>query len=275
MKIDIIIPTFNRSQWISRAVDSVLNQSYQDFSLYVIDDGSTDETQKILEVYASNPKITLIKQSNKGVSAARNLGVRNSHNEWISFLDSDDEWLPHKLAAQIEYLNRHPQINFLHAEEIWMRNGVRVNPKIKHSKSGPDLFKRSLEFCLISPSTVILKRDLFTSLGMFDENFLVCEDFDLWNKILSTQEVGFLDDYVTKKYGGHADQLSTQYVAMDYWRIKSLVNLYQNSSDEIRPLIEAEVAKKTPVLLKGYLKHGNVDRYQELLELTGFLALKL
>lgn len=265
MQVDVIIPTFNRASLLSRAIESVLKQSYKHFKLHIVDDGSTDHTQEILASYAAHPQVVIHHQPNQGVSSARNLAVKNSNSPWISFLDSDDEWLPQKLEKQIKFLEQNTDCRFLHAEEIWIRNGVRVNPKLKHNKAADDIFKRSLEFCLISPSTVIMKRDLFNQHGQFNESFVVCEDYDLWLKILATEEVGFLSDYVTNKYGGHTDQLSTQFVAMDYWRIKSLVALLQsNPSADKKELIVAEIKKKAPILLKGYQKHQNLEHYQEI-----------
>ena len=268
MKIDVVIPTYNRAPVLKRAIDSVLNQSYKHFHLTIVDDGSTDESGLLLAEYATHPQVTILTQANQGVSAARNFGVKNSQNDWISFLDSDDEWLPKKLELQVQYLKASPQVRFLHAEEIWMRNGVRVNPKARHSKSAPDLFRRSLELCLISPSTVIMKRDLFNEHRGFNETFTVCEDYDLWLKVMAREEIGFLPDFVARKYGGHADQLSTKYPAMDYWRIKSLIDLKnQKIAEEIKILIEAEISRKAPLLLEGYLKHGQLERHGELLAL--------
>lgn len=269
MKIDVIIPTYNRAELIQRAIESVMSQTYADFHLYVVDDGSTDTTQDVLKKYSVHPKVTLLKQDNQGVSSARNLGVKHGQNEWISFLDSDDEWLPNKLKLQTDYLLTHPEIRFLHSEEIWIRNGVRVNPKIKHNKSGEDLLERSLEFCLISPSTVIMKRELYTQHNGFDPEMMVCEDFDLWNKILISEKVGFTDEYVTQKYGGHEDQLSTKFLAMDYWRIKSLVALEKNYPKDEK--IISVIKKKTPILLKGYLKHGHQDKHDDLLDMVKHL----
>lgn len=263
MKIDVIIPTFNRAHLITRAVQSVLNQSYQNFHLYIVDDGSSDETAAVLRQYSTHPQVTLLTQANKGVSAARNWGVKNSSSAWISFLDSDDEWLPEKLQVQSEFLKHHPEIRFLHAEEIWIRNGVRVNPKQKHSKHSQDILQRSLEFCLISPSTVIMKRELFLQHQGFDEDLPVCEDFDLWNKILMSEEVGFTDQYLIQKYGGHQDQLSTKYVAMDFWRIKSLLSLAGNHPEH-QALIQSIVEQKAERLLKGYLKHGQLEKHDQL-----------
>ncbi len=265
MKIDVIIPTHNRASLIQRAVDSVLGQTYKNFHLYIVNDGSTDETQKVLEKYLNLNCVTLLHQAQTGVSAARNFGVHSSQNDWIAFLDSDDEWLPQKLERQIEGIDQSTDISFWHAEEIWIRNQVRVNPKVKHSKSGDDLFKRSLEFCLISPSTVLMKRELFNKYSGFDESLEICEDFDLWNKILAFEEVGFVDEFVTRKYGGHSDQLSTRYIAMDEWRIKSLVNLLalELKSDQ-RELVIEVIKRKADLLMKNFMKHNQTERAQKL-----------
>ena len=264
MFVDVIIPTFNRADCLERAIQSVLKQTYNNFKLYIVDDGSTDQTREILKAYANDPRVRILKQVNKGVSSARNLAAINSNSPWISFLDSDDEWLPNKLEKQINFLKINTTCLFLHSEEIWIRNGVRVNPKIKHNKNSIDLFKRSLEFCLISPSTVIMKRDLFLKYGQFDEEFIVCEDYDLWIQILAFEEIGFLPEFVTKKYGGHADQLSTKFVAMDYWRIKSMIKLLNKNIDLAKKdLIVNEIKKKLPILLKGYEKHQNFELHQE------------
>jgi glycosyltransferase involved in cell wall biosynthesis len=265
MQIDVIIPTHNRERIVLNAIESVLNQTYQNFTLYIIDDGSTDETQNALQKFANNPKIRLLKQDNLGVSSARNTGIRSSQSEWIALLDSDDTWLPEKLAVQVDYLKTHQNLRFIHTEELWIRNGVRVNPKLKHQKSGDNLFTRSLDFCLISPSTSLIKRDLIEEHGLFDESFAVCEDYDLWLKILSKEDIGFIEKPLTLKHGGHADQLSTRFVAMDYWRIKSLVKLYESDlSKERKSEIKQVVQKKSEILLKGYLKHDNQNNYQEI-----------
>ena len=231
----------------------------------IVDDGSTDQTKSLLESYKDHPQIKILNQENRGVSAARNFGVRNSNSEWIAFLDSDDEWLSHKLETQVEFFHSNPTYNFIHSEEIWFRNQVRVNPKNKHSKNSTDLFKRSLEFCLISPSTVLMKRDLFNQFGPFNEDFVVCEDYDLWNKILARHEVGFIEDPLINKYGGHADQLSTKYKAMDTYRIKSLITLFHCSdiTNIKKELIRSEIIKKAKFLLPGYLKHQNMKDYVE------------
>lgn len=270
-KIDVIIPTYNRADLIEKAIESVLNQTYQNFVLHIIDDGSTDATSLILDNFKNHPKVNYYHQENRGVSAARNFGALKGSAEWISFLDSDDRWLPKKLETQVDYLNRHPKFKFIHSEEIWIRNGMRVNPKLKHKKNNENIFLRSLEFCLISPSTVMIERNLFKELNGFDENFVVCEDYDLWLKILlKEEEIAFIDTPLIEKYGGHEDQLSTQYVAMDYWRIKSLCNIYNShaSNEFQKKLIKDVIIRKSELLLRNYLKHQKQDSYNEIYQLV-------
>lgn len=266
MLVDVVIPTYNRAHVMKKAIESVLNQSYSNFILHIVDDGSTDETAVFLQEYSTHPKVKLYHQSNAGVSSARNLAALNSKAEWISFLDSDDEWLPTKLEEQMSFLKHHPTCRFLHSEELWIRNGVRVNPKLKHQKNNDNIFVRSLDFCLISPSTVIMRRDLFVEHNGFDNKFVVCEDYDLWLKILANEDVGFISNPLVIKHGGHADQLSTKFVAMDYWRIKSLVNLYkaQSLNEEKKEQIKNVLLKKSELLLKSYIKYQNQKSFDEI-----------
>lgn len=266
MQIDVIVPTYNRAHTLERAINSVLNQTYKNFILHIVDDGSTDETEDLLEKYQENEQVKIYYQPNLGVSAARNFAAFCGEGNWISFLDSDDEWLPEKLQTQVNYLKENPNCRFLHSEEIWIRNGVRVNPKEKHKKSNDNIFERSLEFCLISPSTVMIERELFEYYRGFGESFTICEDYDLWLKILLTETPGFITTPLIHKYGGHEDQLSTKFVAMDYWRIKSLVKLFQLSkcNEAQKELIKNVLLKKSELLLKNYLKHNNQEHFDEI-----------
>jgi glycosyltransferase involved in cell wall biosynthesis len=151
--VSVIIPTFNRASTLCRAVSSVLYQTFQDFEIVVVDDGSTDDTPKRLSQF--NHYIKYIRHSeNLGVSKARNSGIRTSDTPLVAFLDSDDYWLPEKLATQVDFLQRHPQAVACQTEEIWVRRGRRVNPMKKHLKPSGDIFEPSLVRCLVSPSAV-------------------------------------------------------------------------------------------------------------------------
>ena len=131
-RVTVIIPTFNRGWIVSEAIDSVLGQTFRDVELIVIDDGSEDDTQAILNRYLRcehGDKIRMIRQENQGVSAARNRGIREASGRFIALLDSDDLWLPEKLEKQIEFFEKKPDAMICQTQETWIRNGRRVNPK--------------------------------------------------------------------------------------------------------------------------------------------------
>jgi glycosyltransferase involved in cell wall biosynthesis len=261
--VSVIIPTFNREELIERAVLSVINQTYGSVEIIVVDDGSTDKTRAILRKY---PEVKVIQQANQGVSKARNNGIINSKGEYIALLDSDDEWVPTKLEKQISYLNMHPELQWVHSNEVWIRSGVRVNQMNKHKKNGGDQYLRCLDLCVISPSCTLIKKELLDLHGLFNEEYTVCEDYDLWLRLLSLYEIGFVEESLTIKYGGHEDQLSTKFFAMDYWRIKSLAWVLRNRElDEEKKSISINIlVRKSARLLKGYKKHNNIKDVEEI-----------
>lgn len=269
--ISVIIPTFNRVHTLKRAIDSVLSQTCRDFDLWIIDDGSTDETEDLVKSFNSSEiQIYYLKQENKGVSSARNMGIKRSQGEWIALLDSDDEWLPNRLQKQIELANNNPELPLIHGEEIWVRRGKRVNPKFIHKKFGGDIFERCLPLCLISPSASLIKRSLLEEVGGFDEDFTVCEDYDLWLKVTSLYPVGFIDDPIIIKHGGHEDQLSAKYFAMDYYRILAMDRIIsiRELSDSHQLSVRNEIIKKATILLKGYLKHNNMENFDQVCKIA-------
>ena len=276
-KISVIIPTFNRIDTLPRAVSSVLDQTFTDIELWIVDDGSTDATADWVqnELLREDREIQChyLRSNNKGVSHARNLGLQASQSEWVAFLDSDDEWLPNKLESQIRFAEENPEIKVIHGEEIWIRNGVRVNPMKKHQKQGGRIFDRCIELCCISPSTVMIHRSVFKEVGNFKEDYPVCEDYDLWLRISALYEVGFIETPVIKKYGGHEDQLSRKYVAMDYYRVKSLAQFVDSNditTDE-KKLLTDVMSKKCEILMRGFRRHNNMELYPEVEQLAGKL----
>ena len=140
--VSVIVPTYNRWHVLPRALDSIFAQTHPPKQVIVVDDGSTDGTfQHVTETY---PQVIGLQQSNQGVSAARNLGLSKASGTWIALLDSDDAWKPEKLESQLSALEREPDTRLCHTEEIWIRNGRRVNPMKKHAKGGGWLFERAL-----------------------------------------------------------------------------------------------------------------------------------
>ena len=265
MKISVIIPTFNRAGLIKRSLASVLSQTFKEFEVLVIDDGSTDETYNVVKEFLGDKRVRYIYQGNLGVSAARNLGVSLSHYEWVSFLDSDDEWLPGKLEAQVNYSYENSNIEFIHTEENWIRNSKKVNQPKQYKKLGGNIFSHCLSLCAISPSTSLMTKRLFNDVGGFSNEYTVCEDFDLWLKITSKYEVGLVDEFLINKYGGHADQLSTKFFAMDLYRVRALANILgiRTLSEQKKSEVIRVIREKCKILLKGYEKHENYKDYDE------------
>lgn len=222
--VSVIIPTFNRAQKIARAVASVLYQTFADHEILVIDDGSEDTTSKALAPFL--PHIQCITHSkNLGVSAARNTGIRASASPLIAFLDSDDYWLPDKLATQVSFFSEHPEAVACQTAERWIRRGVRVNPMKKHFKPSGEIFEPCLKLCVVSPSAAVVKRSLLEEVGVFDEDFPVCEDYDLWLRISWKYPIWLIPEPLVIKEGGSPDQLSRSIEGMDRYRIRAIARL--------------------------------------------------
>ncbi len=269
MNISLIIPTYNRCTSLKRALHSVLQQILLPAEIIVVDDGSTDNTAAMIK--AEFPKVIYLWQENQGVSAARNKGIHHATSEWLAFLDSDDTWLPNKLMDQSHALQQAPGIKVCHTEEIWIRNGVRVNAMHKHKKTGGWIFKRCLPLCAMSPSSIMIHRSVFEHIGYFDESLPACEDYDLWLRITAQYPVLFLEQALIKKYGGHSDQLSHQYWGMDRFRIRALEKVIAHSdlSPENRQAAIQMLLKKARIFKNGALKRNKVasaQHYQQLID---------
>jgi len=257
--VSVIIPTYNRGWVLKEAVDSVLEQDFTDFELIIVDDGSTDNTHHILNAYGED--IIVFRQDNKGVSAARNKGITSASGSYIAFLDSDDIWLPKKLSKQVDFFNSNPDAMICQTEEIWVRNGVRVNPKKRHKKLSGMIFEHSLSLCMVSPSAVMIERNLFDEVGGFDESLPACEDYDLWLRMSCKYPVYLIDTPLIIKRGGHEDQLSSA-PGLDKFRIKALKNIIESkllSDGQYRAAVKT-LKEKCIIYAGGCFKRG---RYNE------------
>lgn len=277
--ISVIIPTYNRETLLPRAIDSILAQKDADFELLIVDDGSTDGTteygvrsteygakENALHRTPSAERVRFFSQLNKGPAAARNLGIRHARGEWITFLDSDDEWLPGKLKAQLEFFEENPDYLICQTEEIWIRNGTRVNPMKKHRKFGGFIFEKCLPLCVISPSAVMMHRKLFDEIGLFDESLPACEDYDLWLRIAAKHPIGLIEKPYVMKYGGHADQRSRQFPAMDRFRIQSLAKILSQNilTPEQASAARKVLEEKAKIYIEGALKRGKEKEAAEI-----------
>ena len=252
MNVSVVIPTYNRAHLLQRALDSVFCQTLLPTEVIIVDDGSTDSTASLIETRYSE------------VASV----------DWIAFLDSDDEWLPQKLEGQVEVLAEKPGMKLCHTEEIWIRNGRRVNPRKKHAKHGGWIFQKCLELCCISPSSVMIHRSVFDEVGLFDESLPACEDYDMWLRVTARYPVLYIDKPLITKYGGHEDQLSKKYWGMDRFRVQALAKIIESGvlSVENKTAAQAMIREKINIYIDGASKRGKVmeagqfrERYSQLL----------
>jgi glycosyltransferase involved in cell wall biosynthesis len=272
-KVSVIIPTYNRLPMVKEAVDSVLMQDLEDLELIVVDDGSTDGTAEEIDRFGGRVKL-LRQAENRGVSAARNNGILHSKGKYVAFLDSDDLWVKGKLRSQTAFLDDNPHYPLCYTDEIWIRRGKRVNPKLKHAKYSGWIFEKCLPLCTISPSSAMMRRTLFSRVGLFDEALPVCEDYDFWLRVAVRYPIFFIDRKLIIKRGGHADQLSNRSWGNDRYRVIALEKLLSEPAlgpSETERVLE-EMKTKCRILSKGFTKRGNElegRRYQEMMRQYG------
>ena len=259
--ISVIIPTYNRAGFIVRALASVKRQTRHCDEIIVVDDGSDDDTRDCVYDFASNCRIPLqyVYQNNKGPAAARNLGIKSAKYSYLTFLDSDDHWNKKKLDLQYEALENNPEIMISHTKERWFRRGEHLNQKKIHQPRNGDIFKHCLQLCAVGMSTVMVRTEVFTKIGLFNEALRCCEDYDLWLRVSSQFPFLLIDTPLTVKEGGRADQVSYQYrIGMDKLRIAAILDLLKKvplREEQIKWTLE-ELQHKCHVYGKGCLKHN-------------------
>lgn len=257
--VSVIIPTYNRTSVLT-AVESVMAQRAAHFELIVVDDGSTDDTWHQLELIAPDTRgvVRLLRTPHRGVAAARNAGLAIATAALVAFLDSDDLWAPDKLARQVEFMSLNPRCILSQTGEIWIRNGRRVNPGLRHSKRAGDIFADSLRTCLISPSASIVRTEYLREIGGFDEDMAAAEDYDLWLRILVNHEAGLIDEPLVTRYAGHPDQLSASVPAIDRFRILALLKLLARDDLSIRQRREVctVLGEKCAIYAQGLIRRG-------------------
>jgi len=260
--VSVVIPTFNRCTLLPRAIDSIYRQTVQCEEIVVVDDGSTDATRDYLTSIAIEKKrnLKVIHQENRGPAAARNRGIAEAKCDFIAFLDSDDHWHRRKLESQYGLMRENNNFLISHTKEKWLRRGVHLNQKKKHIPQHGDIFQHCLLLCAVGMSTVMVKKELFMSVGNFEESMQCCEDYDFWLRVSCRFPFLLVDKPLTTKEGGRGDQVSCIYrMGMDRFRIDSLKKLLDSGalSDKQHALTLEEFVKKIHVFGNGCLKHGN------------------
>lgn len=197
--VSAIIPTYNREKTICRAVDSILNQTYKNIEIIVIDDGSTDGTLKLLEAYGNSIKI--IKQCHKGANAARNRGIKEAKGEYITFLDSDDEWLPQKTYIQMDYLEKKGgQVCYCAYKLINDKTQIVPDNHTDEEKYGSNLNVVLSQHNVIGTPTLMIKKSVLEEVGLFDESMQRLQDYELCIRIAKKYKIGYIPQVLVNAY---------------------------------------------------------------------------
>lgn len=272
--LSAIIPTFNRTGYLELAMESVLKQTVSVDEMIIVDDGSTDDTRKIVESFKRSTHSTAIHylyQENKGPAAARNIGISFSNCDFVAFLDSDDQWVKRKIEKQFTSLLKSPEYDISHSGEKWFRRGEHLNQKKKHLPQHGDIFTQCLGLCAVGMSTVIANKNIFSEYGLFDETMPCCEDYDFWLRVSAFNEFLLFNESLTIKNGGRDDQVSSIYkVGMDTFRIFSLEKLLFGNGPALTgdkyKLISNELIRKCRIYGNGCMKHNKISEGQSYLD---------
>jgi len=207
--VSIIMPIYNSSKWISDSIKSVVNQSFDNWELIIVNDGSTDNSVEIIQQYLNDKRIKLFHQKNLGPANARNIGISNCNGEFLAFLDSDDIWLHEKLQIQLQFFESNPHIGLVYSNYNLFYDNPKLTFPLKQSNwfhTWPDNH-RLLVYDFIGILTVVVRTSIIKELGGFNENLFGTEDWDLWIKVAQFNKISKIEK-VTASYRVHPDGLS-------------------------------------------------------------------
>ncbi len=260
--VSVIIPTYNRKQFVTDALKSVFEQTYDSLEVIVVDDGSTDGTEDALEAVDNRYRFKYFRIPHCGFPGkVRNYGIKESEGEYIAFLDSDDLWMKEKTGKQVAYMLDNPGIKICHTREIWLKGTTVVSQSgQKHRRNGY-IFEDALKKCIIGPSTVLIKKSVFAVHGGFNESLEIAEDYELWLRLTSLCTIGYLDIPLVIKRGGHSDQLSGKYGRIEYFRIEALRKALESGAFSAGQRKQAfkELSRKCSIYADGCLKRGKAE----------------
>lgn len=201
--VSVILTCYNGARWIARAIESILAQSYEDFELVIIDDGSTDNSKEVVASYLCDKRVHYIYQENRGFSAAVNRGIKESSGSLIGFIGQDDLWMPNKLELQMKYLNEHKNVDLVHSNHCFINSEERIievrDVKIPNFASRKKVVEELFLNNFIGFETVLIKRKCFDEVGFFDEHMVGFSDHDMWLRVAGSHNIGYLNLSLVKK----------------------------------------------------------------------------
>lgn len=239
--VSILVPVYNGDQYISEAIESALAQTYQNFELLIVNDGSTDNSKSIIMNYLGDSRIRYFEQQNAGVAATRNLAIKHAKGKYIGFLDQDDCWLPDKLSTQVQFLETHQEFAFIHSRQGYIQaDGTLISHYPKdwvadlHGECFVELFKRNR----IAVLTVLLRKNVIDEIGYFNETVSRVDDYELWLRICSKYPIGFQDKKLAL-YRCHETNASHDYVKMEQAELSALESLYDLNKEVFKCIDKA------------------------------------
>lgn len=262
VEISVIIPTYNCGRFIAQAIDSVLAQTFQDFEIIVVDDGSNDDTRKIINRYGE--KVKYLYQQQTGVSCARNRGINASTGRFIAFLDADDLWLPTKLEKQMELFHSAENIGMVFTENcLFDSQGVFKKKTGKRRLMNGNLARNIFLLSGVVTPTVMVKKNILDEIGGFEESLMCAEDDNLWIRIAALYKVRLIDEPLAK-IRDHESRLTKEKSLIIQSIFQNIEFLCSKYGDEVKNVIEPVVAKKKASLYFDmgyeYFERGNLAK---------------
>ena len=260
--VSVIIHTYNNEKFIAETVASVLNQTYKDYEIIVVDDGSVDGTRDVLMPYMQ--KIRYHYKENGGIASAKNAGIGLSQAEFVAFLDHDDLWVPDKLQLQMEHFNENPQIGLVYAKYTSFRDGKELRTKPEKGYSGW-IFKELLAKSFIQTSTVVVKRECLDAAGPYDETFSLGDEYDMFLRIARKFQCGFVDKGLTR-YRVHDTNASNNDFLFDNENLGVYKKIYNNFTDldgVEKKILRKRIARYSMKVAEGLYSQGKLEESKE------------
>jgi glycosyltransferase involved in cell wall biosynthesis len=264
--VSVIIPTYNRAGLLREAIQSVLNQTYQDFEIIVVDDGSTDNTEEVMRKVDDDRIIYLKHKQNKGGAAARNTGIKHAKGEYIAFLDSDDLWCLHKLEKQVEILERHEDISFVYSNIMYIDSNGKFKAKgfsLKRFRSG-HLYRETLlrEVMCGYPQTWLIRKTCFEDIGDFDIEFKTSHDRDMSVRLAKHYKMHGIQEPLTLVRKHFLPRLrgSSSVEQIEYYWFKFLNKLFNDIDRDLSEKLKNKMIADYYFLAgRAYLKEMDIS----------------
>ena len=231
VRVSVVVTSYNSLPYLPETINSVLQQTFTDFELIIVDDGSTDQTVDTIKEYDDN-RIKLVAQENQGVSVARNFGIDHAIGEYVAFLDGDDVWEISKLAKQVELMDSNPDIGLVHTWLALINEKSELTGRIMKPYQEGHVWKDIIENNMVACSSTLIRSSCFEVAGVFDSSLLVAEDWDLWIRLSANYPFAIIKEPLVK-YRNHGTSKSKNYPAMVHDFRTIIERAFQSSPQDL------------------------------------------